>query len=82
MSNRMSKRNRHPKKEIEAAVAYAESQGWRYIKGKNHCWGRLLCPHEDQSGCRISVYGTPKCPEDHARIIVAAIKKCKCMSTE
>lgn len=32
-------RPRHPNKHIEAAVQYAESLGWRFIKGHGHRWG-------------------------------------------
>jgi hypothetical protein len=33
-------RSRHPNKDIEAAVQYAENQGWRCIAAGH--WGRLL----------------------------------------
>jgi hypothetical protein len=41
----------HPNKEIESAVADAESLGCRFIKGKGHSWGRLLCTKNDRDGC-------------------------------
>lgn len=74
----MAKRPRHPNKEIEAAVAFAETHDWRWKKGKGHCWGRLLCPYEDRDGCRISVWSTPKSPANHARDIKALVNKCEC----
>src|SRR5881227_3578283 len=37
-------RPRHPNKEIEAAVRYAEARGWTLTPAKGHAWGRLRCP--------------------------------------
>ena len=60
-------RPRHSKKEIEAALAHAEAQGWRIELASGHAWGRLYCPHND-SECRcgefciVSVWSTPKNP--------------------
>ncbi|NNM60388.1 MAG: hypothetical protein HKM04_11330 [Legionellales bacterium] len=50
-------RPRHPSKEIEAAIQYAEERGWRYKKTGNsaHAWGRLLCPHQEREGCGMSI---------------------------
>lgn len=69
-------RPKHPTKEIEAAVAYAEARGWTWRKGMGHCWGRLLCPHHDRDGCQISVWSTPKVPEHHAKAIKRAVDRC------
>lgn len=70
-------RPRHPKKAVEAAVAYAETQGWRWRKGAGHCWGRLMCERSDRGGCQISVNSTPRNAEDHARGILRALKRCE-----
>ena len=43
-------RNRHPDKEIEDAVAYAEQSGWRVVAVKGHAWGRLYCAQADREG--------------------------------
>lgn len=37
-------RSSHPKKEIEAALRHAESQGWRVEMGGSHAWGENLLP--------------------------------------
>lgn len=43
-------RNRHDKKEIEAAVRYAEDAGWKLdLVHKKHTWGKLKCPHYEES---------------------------------
>jgi len=70
----MAKRSRHPNKEVEAAVASAESKGWTWRK-QGH-WGRLYCPHGERDGCQVGVNGTPKNPENHARQIARAIDRC------
>lgn len=67
-------RPRHPIKEVEEAVRYAESQGWRWQR-KGH-WGRLYCPHADRDGCQVGVYGTPRNADAHARQIIRAVDRC------
>jgi hypothetical protein len=72
------KRAKHPNKEIEAAIQYAESKGWRYIDAGNssHAWGRLLCHQKERGACRMSIWSTPKVPENHARQIRRNVDKC------
>lgn len=72
----MMSRNRHPHKEIEKVVAYAESQGWRLVPVKGHAWGCLYCPRDDRTGCRVSVWSTPRNPENHARQIRRQVDSC------
>lgn len=50
-------RPRHPNKEIELALKYAESKGWRNQPSGNsaHAWGRLLCPLANREGHSMSV---------------------------
>ncbi len=73
-------RNRHPNKEIEAALEYAEANGWRVEIGGGHCWGRLLCP--ENKGCRNRlfcanlIWSTPKNPQGHARNIRKWVDGC------
>lgn len=62
-------RPRHPKKEIEAAVQYAEGLGWEFVKCRGHVWGELYCPHHQRGGCIRRVFSTPRNPERHARDI-------------
>lgn len=74
----MGSRPTHPNKEIEAAIKYAESKGWRYkAPGKSaHAWGRLLCSLADRDGCQMSVWSTPKNPENYAKQIRREADKC------
>jgi hypothetical protein len=69
-------RKRHPDKEIEEAVAYAEGLGWRVIPISGHAWGRLYCAHADRDGCMISVWSTPRSAGNHARDIIRAVSRC------
>lgn len=69
-------RNRHPDKEIEEAIAFAEDIGWHVVSVKGHAWGRLYCAHHDRDGCKVSVWSTPLNGGDHARDIVRALKRC------
>lgn len=72
-------RPKHPNKEIEQAIKYAESKGWRYLASGNsaHAWGRLLCPFKNREGHAMSVWSTPKCPENHARQIRRNVDACE-----
>jgi len=71
-------RSRHQKKEIEAAVAYAESRGWRFVKAssKAHIWGQLFCHQGTRQGCIIRIHSTPRFPKNHADTIRRAVDAC------
>ncbi len=38
---------KHPDKEVQQAIEYAKSKGWRIeaAGSSSHAWGRLKCPH-------------------------------------
>ena len=67
-------RDRHPNKEVEAAIQYAESLGWK-VRKQGH-WGRLYCPHADRDGCQLGVNGTPKNAGNHAKQIIRIVDRC------
>jgi hypothetical protein len=69
-------RPRHPKPPIEKAVRYAEQLGWRVEMASGHAWGRLYCPQSSRDGCIISVWSTPRVPENHARHIRKFVDSC------
>lgn len=69
-------RNRHPNKEIENAVRYAEQRGWTVRPSSGHAWGRLYCAHHDRDGCIVSVWSTPKNTENHANAIIRVVDRC------
>ncbi|KAA0087683.1 hypothetical protein CIW54_13970 [Paraburkholderia sp. T12-10] len=73
----------HPKKEIEAALAYAEAQGWRVEpkKANGHAWGRMLCPYNDADCrcgefCITSIWSTPRCSVNHAKALKRVVDHC------
>lgn len=74
-------RQRHSKKEIEEALKFAESQGWKVLVGGSHAWGKLHCPYND-SECRcgefciVSIWSTPKNASNHAKQIKRAVNNC------
>jgi hypothetical protein len=84
----MAGRSRHPSKEIEQAIRYdAEAAGWRFSKGRGHCFGYLRCPWNDETCrcgafCQFSVWSTPRAPENHARQIRRLIDHCKYMQDD
>ena len=69
-------RLRHPNSHIEKAAQYAEALGWRVVTSNGHAWGRLFCPWSTREGCIISVWSTPKVPENHARHIRNKVDSC------
>jgi len=74
-------RNRHPKKEVEEALVYAEKFGWRVEIGGTHAWGRIYCPYNDQECrcgefCISSIWSTPRSATNHAKQIRRVIDSC------
>lgn len=68
----------HPNKEIQKAIDYAIAKNWT-IQGSgksSHAWGRLKCPETSRLGCLISVWTTPRVPENHDRQIIQTVDKC------
>lgn len=81
-------RQKHPNKAIEAALRYAEENGWTIEKsGRGHCWGQMLCPKNSTAcrngiHCRQSIWSTPRVPENHARDLVKVVDKCQFLGDE
>ena len=72
----MMSRPSHPDKHIEAAVAYAELNGWTVRMSNGHAWGRLFCAFADRDGCIVSVWSTPRNAQNHAKAIMRAVDRC------
>ena len=72
-------RSKHPNKEIEEAIKYAEEHGWTYkSSGKSaHAWGRLLCPLHTREGHQMSIWSTPRNAYNHAAQITRKVDSCK-----
>jgi len=75
----MTRRGKHPKKEIEDAIKYAESNGWVYKDSGNsaHSWGKLLCPLHEREGHKILIWSTPRSTFNHAQQIRRAVDRCQ-----
>lgn len=74
---------KHSKKEIQEAIEYAESKGWRVEpSGKSaHAWGQMYCPYNDKECrcgefCISSIWSTPRSAEVHAKQIRRIVDKC------
>ena len=66
----------HPNADINEAIEYALSLGWRYTPSSGHAHGQLWCPHGQRGGCRYSVWSTPRQPVKHARWLRKKIDSC------
>ena len=72
----------HSKKEVEAALAYAERNGWHVQGGgKGHAWGKIYCPYNDAECrcgefCISSVWSTPKNPGNQAKHLRRIVDNC------
>ncbi len=75
------KRSAHPKKDVEKALQYAESQGWRVVQGGSHAWGKMYCP-ANAADCRCgefcitSIWSTPKSEQNHAAALRRVVDNC------
>lgn len=74
-------RKRHKEKEIEAALVYAEDNGWRIEMRSGHAWGRMYCPAKDTQCrcgefCVASIWSTPRNAVNHARQIRRIVNNC------
>lgn len=74
-------RARHPSKEIEAALRFAEGRGWRVEAGGSHAWGRMYCPANDPACrdgefCITSIWSTPRSDSNHANQLRRVVEKC------
>ena len=67
---------RHPSPTIEEALAYARRYGWSVSKsrgGSAHSWGVMRCPGDCP---QVSIFSTPRVPENHARALRRAVDRC------
>jgi len=76
-------RRQHFKKDIEAALRYAEEHGWRVQpkRGAGHAWGRMYCPCNDAECrcgefCITSIWSTPRSSGNHASMLKRVVDHC------
>jgi hypothetical protein len=72
---------KHPNKEIQEAIQYAENRGWTLKTSRGHCWGKIYCPHNDENcrcgeHCITSIWSTPKNCSNHAKQIKRLVNNC------
>jgi hypothetical protein len=69
----------HHNKDINKAIEYAISKGWRYesAKSRGHIDGTLYCPAGTREGHRLGVACTPRVPEDWANRIRKEVDDCQ-----
>jgi hypothetical protein len=66
---------RHDKAPVEAALVLAREAGWLANYPGGHAWGTIYCPYGHRQ-CRMSVWSTPRVPEDHGREIRKKVTAC------
>lgn len=74
-------RKKHPNKDVEKAIQYAEERGWRIDDSGGHAWGKMFCPLNDKECrcgefCKTSIWCTPKSPTTHAKQIKRVVDNC------
>lgn len=74
-------RAKHPHKEIEQALQYAESRGWKIVTGGSHAWGKMYCPANNAlcrcgEFCITCVWCSPKNPYNHASALRRIVSRC------
>jgi hypothetical protein len=72
----MAKRPRHKNKDIEAAIKFAEENGWYYVRSGSHAWGVFRCPTPGALGHEFIVNSTPRSPVGHAKDFRRAVARC------
>lgn len=69
----MTSGGRHSKKDVAAALDYAEEHDWQVEQTKSgHRWGVARCG----KGCSVSIWSTPKNPGNHGKAIRRAVDRC------
>ena len=76
-------RRRHPDRDVENALKYAEQHGWRIhvLSGHAHAWGRMYWPDECMRCGRprhrmLSVASTLRNAPDHAADLRRSVRRC------
>lgn len=69
-------RPRHPKKEVEDSLEFAESHAWTVEAPRpGHPWGKATCGREGHD-CLVWIWSTPRNAGNHARQIRRAVYRC------
>ncbi|MGJ0479092.1 hypothetical protein [Pantoea agglomerans] len=72
---------KHPNKHIQAAVDYALKNAWVWVPPGDsaHCFCKLRCgnPADEHRDHQMSVWSTPRSPENHAKQVRRKVDHCK-----
>ncbi len=69
----MTERSKHPKKELESVLLWAESQGWRVTRGKGYYMRWCPCPEQHKRTVKLS----PSHPR-YRRELLGWLERCTC----
>lgn len=76
------RKQKHPHKDIEEALQYAEDNDWIVEPNKRgHAWGKMKCPQNNVNCrgyryCITVINSTPKSPSNHAKQLKRAVSGC------
>ena len=74
---------RHPDKDVNAALDAMVEAGWRIERPSSrsaHAWAKAFCPHSghrEHLDCAVSVSGTPRSGGNEARRLRGRIRRCQ-----
>lgn len=69
-------RPRHPKKEVEEALEFAEAHRWLVESPRpGHPWGRATCGRPGHD-CLVWIWSTPRNAANHSKQIRRAVYRC------
>jgi hypothetical protein len=67
-------RRRHPKKDLEYALAVAEAAGWAVEEiHRGHRWGVVRCPSGEH---QVAIWSTPRDPATVGKRLREAVARC------
>jgi hypothetical protein len=71
------RRAKHPKKDVEQALRFAEENGWLVRStARGYRWGEMICGHAGPDRSRISMLSTPTNPGKHANRLRRKVRNC------
>ncbi len=74
----MVKKTKHPIAVIDAAIKYAIENNWELkLNKRGHAWGKLYCPGKKRGACIVSVWSTPRNPENHVNQLIRRVDNCE-----
>jgi hypothetical protein len=68
-----------PAKEILEAIRELEAAGWRVqiASGRAHAYARAYCPGGPEGCPPLTIYGTPRVPENEAAKMLRTLARCE-----